>query len=90
MIFVTEPYTYSSTAIQATHGSPYSYDTHVPLIIFGNGIKSGRYLQPGSTASAAVRAGVAAPFRLVQRPFRHTDVGVGFVVSARVSERTPA
>jgi len=44
---------------------------------------SGRYLQPGSAAGAAVRAGVAAPFRVVQRPFRHTDAGVGFVALAR-------
>jgi SAM-dependent methyltransferase len=44
---------------------------------------SGRYLQPGSTAGAAVRAGLAAPFRMVQRPFRNTDVGVGFVALAR-------
>jgi hypothetical protein len=51
---------------------------------------SGRYLQPGSATSAAVRAGVAAPFRVVQRPFRHTDAGIGFVVSARVAEPSPA
>ena len=24
-----------------THGSAYSYDTHVPIIFFGNGIKAG-------------------------------------------------
>ncbi|HEU4478455.1 MAG TPA: alkaline phosphatase family protein, partial [Pyrinomonadaceae bacterium] len=53
LIFVTAPFTYSSTAIQATHGSPYSYDTHVPLIIFGSGIRSGRYLQPATPADIA-------------------------------------
>lgn len=26
-----------------THGSPYSYDTHIPVILFGSGIKPGRY-----------------------------------------------
>jgi predicted AlkP superfamily pyrophosphatase or phosphodiesterase len=25
-----------------THGSPYTYDTHVPLLFFGNGIKKGK------------------------------------------------
>jgi arylsulfatase A-like enzyme len=25
-----------------THGSPYEYDTHVPVILFGGSIKSGR------------------------------------------------
>jgi arylsulfatase A-like enzyme len=26
-----------------THGSIYSYDTHIPLILMGSGIKAGRY-----------------------------------------------
>ena len=26
----------------STHGSPYSYDTHVPLIFYGKGVKSGK------------------------------------------------
>ena len=26
-----------------THGSPYNFDTHVPLIFMGRGIKPGRY-----------------------------------------------
>jgi SAM-dependent methyltransferase len=49
---------------------------------------SGRYRQPGSATAAAVRAGLAAPFRVVQRPFRHTDAGVGFVALAR-ADRPP-
>lgn len=28
-----------------THGSPYAYDTHVPFLIMGNGIKAGRSSQ---------------------------------------------
>jgi GTP1/Obg family GTP-binding protein len=44
---------------------------------------SGRYRQPASGASALLRAVVAAPFRVVQVPFRTTDVGVGWVVLAR-------
>ena len=53
VIFVTEPYTYSSTAINATHGSPYSYDTHVPLLIRGSGVAGGRYFQPATPADIA-------------------------------------
>jgi predicted AlkP superfamily pyrophosphatase or phosphodiesterase len=53
LIFVIEPFTYSSTAIDATHGSPYSYDTHVPLVIRGGGILSGRYSQPATPADIA-------------------------------------
>ena len=26
-----------------SHGSPYNYDTHVPLVFFGKGVKPGRY-----------------------------------------------
>jgi SAM-dependent methyltransferase len=44
---------------------------------------SGRYRQPTSPAAAAVRAGIAAPFRVVQRPFRTTAAGVGWVALAR-------
>jgi predicted AlkP superfamily pyrophosphatase or phosphodiesterase len=28
-----------------THGSPYDYDAHVPLIFMGRGVRAGRYLQ---------------------------------------------
>lgn len=39
---VTEPYfTYGKDA--ASHGSPYNYDSHVPLILMGPGLKAGRY-----------------------------------------------
>jgi predicted AlkP superfamily pyrophosphatase or phosphodiesterase len=41
VIIVLEPsvITYSRTG--STHGSGFSYDTHVPLLFFGNGIKQG-------------------------------------------------
>src|SRR5256886_7365239 len=37
----------------ATHGSPYSYDTHVPLIIMGRDFARGRYTQPATPADIA-------------------------------------
>jgi hypothetical protein len=30
----------------ATHGSPYEYDTHVPLLLWGGGIRPGKFAQP--------------------------------------------
>jgi predicted AlkP superfamily pyrophosphatase or phosphodiesterase len=30
----------------STHGTPYSYDSHIPLIFMGPGIKAGRYVGP--------------------------------------------
>ncbi len=29
-----------------THGTPYSYDSHIPLIFMGPGIEAGRYVRP--------------------------------------------
>lgn len=37
----------------ATHGSPYSYDTHVPLIIMGRGFRPDRYWQAATPADLA-------------------------------------
>ncbi len=37
----------------ATHGSPYSYDTHVPLIIAGNTLEHGRYIESATPADIA-------------------------------------
>jgi len=37
----------------ATHGSPYSYDTHVPLIIMGRSFSRGNYTQAATPADLA-------------------------------------
>src|SRR6185436_20041562 len=29
--------------LPTTHGSPYNYDTHVPVIFYGSGVRAGRY-----------------------------------------------
>ena len=42
---VTEPY-YIFDATGTTHGSPYEYDTHVPVIFLGSGFRAGSY--PGN------------------------------------------
>ncbi|HSK62771.1 MAG TPA: alkaline phosphatase family protein [Pyrinomonadaceae bacterium] len=53
VVMIAEPYKYLGDTITATHGSPYSYDTHVPVIIMGHGIVPGRYLEPASPADIA-------------------------------------
>jgi len=53
VVMVAEPYKYLGDTITATHGSPYSYDTHVPMIIMGPGIIPGRYLESASPADIA-------------------------------------
>jgi len=40
-----EPY-YLFDATGTTHGTPYNYDTHVPIIFFGTRIKPGVYSEP--------------------------------------------
>ena len=47
VLFVLKPYSFSGSAA-ATHGSPWTYDRHVPLMIVGNGIKltSSSHSQP--------------------------------------------
>lgn len=39
-----EPYWIRGATV-ATHGTPYSYDAHIPLIFMGRGIRPGRYHQ---------------------------------------------
>lgn len=54
VIIVPQAYKYlGEGSIVATHGSPYSYDTHVPLIIMGAALKSGRYAEAATPADIA-------------------------------------
>ena len=61
VIIVYEPYTIqfdppddpTDPRSSATHGSPYSYDTHVPLIIMGRGFAAGRYTQAAAPTDIA-------------------------------------
>ena len=42
IVYVLEPGWYSSDSkVGSTHGSPYTYDTHVPILFYGGGIKKG-------------------------------------------------
>jgi predicted AlkP superfamily pyrophosphatase or phosphodiesterase len=45
--FVLEPSWLGGTSVQGTsHGSPYTYDTHVPMVFYGMGIKPGSSVRP--------------------------------------------
>jgi predicted AlkP superfamily pyrophosphatase or phosphodiesterase len=52
-VVLAEPFKYLGDAIPATHGSPYNYDTHVPLIIMGANVAAGRYSQSATPADIA-------------------------------------
>lgn len=61
VIVVFEPYNMLASLpedpdearLTTTHGSPYGYDTHVPLIIMGRDFLAGSYAQPATPADIA-------------------------------------
>lgn len=54
VVVIQEAYKYLSDYVSvATHGAPYAYDTHVPLVIMGGGVKAGRYPNASTPADIA-------------------------------------
>lgn len=54
LIVVQKPFNYIGDAADpANHGTPYRYDTHVPVIIMGRDFKRGRYHRPVTPADIA-------------------------------------
>lgn len=53
VILIFDSFKVSNTVDNTTHGSPYSYDTHVPLIILGGGVRPGVYWNDASPADIA-------------------------------------
>ena len=52
LLFVPAPHWVVAT-VGTNHGTPYPYDTRVPLVFFGQGIKSARYRTPATTVDVA-------------------------------------
>jgi predicted AlkP superfamily pyrophosphatase or phosphodiesterase len=72
VVVVYEPFNYFEKFVLTTaHGSPYSYDTHVPLIIMGGGLKAGSHMEAATPADIAPTLasilGVQAPSNAVGR-----------------------
>lgn len=80
VLFCYTPYSMpGSTLVNAkprgtTHGSPWHYDTHVPLLLLGHGVAPGRYERQVSPANLAPTAacllGVDAPSGCVEAPLQ--------------------
>jgi arylsulfatase A-like enzyme len=51
----------------ATHGSPYDYDSHVPLIFYGPPFRSGRYAEFVRTVDLAPTLAAVAGVRPLER-----------------------
>ena len=71
---ITKPFSFfleGSIPLGTTHGSPYNYDTHVPVIFFGAGVRAGRYnieCTPSDIApTVAALLGVEQPSNRVGR-----------------------
>ncbi len=41
VIMVSKPYFFAKATSGSTHGTPYDYDTHVPIVFFGAGVPKG-------------------------------------------------
>ena len=63
--YVLTPATISYSKTGSTHGSPQIYDTHVPLIFYGQGIQNGETFKKTSVTDIAptisALLGIAAP-----------------------------
>lgn len=72
ILFVPRPGFISYPETGSTHGSPMIYDTHVPLLFFGNGIKKGstanRTEIPDIAPTIATLLGIAFPNGTTGKP----------------------
>ena len=87
VIVVYEPFKYVEGLYSVTHGSPYSYDTHVPLILMGENFRPGRYLEAAApsdiapTLAAVLR--IRAPSNSMGRILLEGLVQTGVTAGAR-------
>jgi predicted AlkP superfamily pyrophosphatase or phosphodiesterase len=56
IIFITDPYWFPYRIV-STHGTPYQYDQHVPMVLMGPQFKRGRYTATASPADIAPTLG---------------------------------
>jgi predicted AlkP superfamily pyrophosphatase or phosphodiesterase len=66
VLFALPPYQIQSSS-PAMHGSPWSYDTHVPMLLLGAGIRPGAYERPVAVADLAP---TIAALLQIERPAR--------------------
>tara|TARA_R110002050_G_scaffold286468_2_gene436910 strand:- start:24088 stop:25773 length:1686 start_codon:yes stop_codon:yes gene_type:complete len=72
ILLVLKPGVINYTATGSTHGSAYNYDTHVPLLFFGKGIKHGATYEyteiPDIAPTIAAMLGIAYPNATTGKP----------------------
>jgi predicted AlkP superfamily pyrophosphatase or phosphodiesterase len=62
IVVVPQPFHFFGEGSGTTHGTPYSYDTHVPVIFYGAGIHAGIYY--GSSSPADIAPTLAALLKI--------------------------
>ncbi len=53
LVVIPQPFYFIGEGITTTHGTPYIYDTHVPVIFYGAGVSAGMYQSDASPADIA-------------------------------------
>ncbi|MGH9754682.1 MAG: alkaline phosphatase family protein [Blastocatellia bacterium] len=53
MVVVPQPFFFIGEGVTTTHGTPYVYDTHVPVIFYGAGVVAGTHHSDASPADIA-------------------------------------
>jgi arylsulfatase A-like enzyme len=55
LVFIARPFAFFGAGkyLRGDHGTPYRYDTHVPLLFYGAGVRQGRVRRPISTLDIA-------------------------------------
>jgi predicted AlkP superfamily pyrophosphatase or phosphodiesterase len=53
LVIVPQPFYFIGEGVTTTHGTPYGYDTHVPVLFFGAGVAAGPQYSPASPADIA-------------------------------------
>jgi arylsulfatase A-like enzyme len=53
LVIVPQPFHFIGESVTTTHGTPYGYDTHVPVMFFGAGVAAGTHYAACSPADIA-------------------------------------
>ena len=46
LVLIAKPYLVPGSGKGVTHGTPYAYDTHIPILFYGKAFNPGRYADP--------------------------------------------
>ena len=71
VVLTPKPYVVDRSPHGTNHGTPYEYDTHIPLLWYGAGIRPGRHIE--RIGSDAIAPTLAALLGVPRPPEAHAD-----------------